>query len=63
MFILFTLYWVSMLEHTFSKKIRNNIEEAPFGISGASTEPENHLRVKTIVEREIFNAENRLGLL
>ena len=35
------------------KKIRSNTLEAPFGITGASTETENVLRVNLIVEREI----------
>ena len=36
-----------------NKKIKNT-EEAPFGIPGASTEHENDLRVKPIVERDFF---------
>ena len=34
-------------------KIRNNTVEAPFGVPGAITEPNNELRVKLIVESEI----------
>ena len=33
-----------------AQKIINNTEEAPFGILGASTERQNNLRVKPIVE-------------
>ena len=40
-----------MLEYIYSTSIRNNTEEAPFGIMGASTEPENDLRLKTITEK------------
>ena len=42
-----------MIESISIKKIRNNTEEAPLGILGASTEPYNDLRVKLIVESEI----------
>ena len=52
-FILITFYWVSMLEYISSTKIRNNKEEAPFGILGEINEPENDLRVKPIVEIKI----------
>ena len=34
------------------KQIINNTVEAPFGILGASTEPENNFRVKLIVESD-----------
>ena len=54
MFILVNLYWVSVLEFISRKTIINNTEEAPFGIPGASTEHENNLRVKLIIESEIF---------
>ena len=36
-----------------AKRIRKNSEYAPFFIPGASTETENDLRVKLIVERKI----------
>ena len=35
------------------QQIRNNTKESPSGIPGASTEPENYLRFKLIVESEI----------
>ena len=43
-----------MLKFTSSTKLRNNIEEALFGIPDASTEAEKDLRFKPIVESEIF---------
>ena len=51
--ILMIFYWVSMLNFLFSTKLTNITEEASFGIPGARTEPENDLRVKTIVEIDI----------
>ena len=42
-----------MLESISGTQKRNNTEEAPFGIPGASTEPENDFRVKPIVESKI----------
>ena len=42
-----------MLELISSTKLRNNIEEAPFGIPGESTEYENSLGVNPIVESKI----------
>ena len=42
-----------MLDSISSTQIRNNTEEAPFGIPGASTEPNNNLRANPIVESEI----------
>ena len=42
-----------MLEFILSTKILNNIEEAPFGILGERTEPNNYLKVEPTVEREI----------
>ena len=56
-FVLLTFHWVSMLESISSKKLRNNTEEAPFVIPGASTEPENGLRVKPINDRDFFLLE------
>ena len=58
LFILTFLYLLLSIEFPCSdlfpaQKIRNNIKEAPFGIPGASTEPENNLRVKTILEIKI----------
>ena len=52
-FILITYSWVSILESISSTKIINNTEEAPFGIPGVSTEPENNLGVNLIVESKI----------
>ena len=43
-----------MVEFISRTKLRNNIEEAPFDIPGVSTEHDNNLRVKPIVEREIL---------
>ena len=48
-----TFYWVSMLEFISSTKLGNNTEDAPFGIMGESTETNNNLRVKPIVESDI----------
>ena len=48
-----TYYWVYMIEPTYSKKIRNKEVETSFGIPCASTEPENDLRVKLIVDSNI----------
>ena len=48
-----TYYWVPMLESLSTTKIRNNTEKAPFGIPGGSTEPENYLRVKLRILKEI----------
>ena len=42
-----------MIKSIYSTKIRNNTEAAPFGIPGASTEHENYLRVKPLVEGNI----------
>ena len=42
-----------MLEFISNKKLINNTEEAPFLITGASTEPENNLRANLIAESEI----------
>ena len=42
-----------MLKFISRNKSRNNKEEAPFGILGASTEHKNNLRVNPIVERDI----------
>ena len=42
-----------MIEFISSLKLRNNTEEAPFGIPGASTELESNLRVNTTVESKI----------
>ena len=42
-----------MLEFISSTKIIHNIKKAPFGILGASTEPDKCLKVKPTVEREI----------
>ena len=42
-----------MTKYIYSKKIRNNTEEAPFGIPGASTEPKNDMKVKATVESDI----------
>ena len=42
-----------MLEYNSNIKIRNNAEEAPFGIPGVRNEPNNDLRVKPIVENKI----------
>ena len=53
MFILISFYWVSMLKFIFGTKWGNNRKKAPFDILGASTETENVLRGKTIIEREI----------
>ena len=53
-FMIINFYWVSFIEFVYSSKILNNIEEAPLGIPKASTEEENHLRVKTIAESEIW---------
>ena len=51
-FILIIFYLFSIIEFISSTKSRNNTEEAPFGILGASTEHENDLRVNIIVESE-----------
>ena len=53
-FIFITFYWVSVIGFISSTKIRNNKEEAPFGIPGVSTEHENNLRFKLIVKSKIF---------
>ena len=42
-----------MLEFISSTKLGNKTEDTPFGIPGASTEPENYFRVKPIVESKI----------
>ena len=42
-----------MLEYIFNTKLRNNTYKAPFGIPGVSTESNNDLRVKTIIEGDI----------
>ena len=57
-FILITFYWVSMLGFISSTKLRDNIEKAPFGIPGVSTEHENGLRFKPIIESEIVSVGN-----
>ena len=43
-----------MLEYIYSTKIRNNIEEAPFGVTVTSTEPEYNFRVKLMVDIKII---------
>ena len=43
-----------MLKFIYRTKLRNNTEEAPFGITGAITAHENNLRAKLIVESNIF---------
>ena len=53
MCILISFYWVSILKHISRTKIRNNTEEAPFGIPGARTEADNNLMFEPIVERNI----------
>ena len=45
-FILIAYYWVSVIYCISNTKLRNNAEKAPSGITGASTENENDLRVK-----------------
>ena len=52
-----------MIEFISSTKLRNNTEEAPFRIPDVITEDENDLRVKPIVESNIFSVGNRLVLL
>ena len=42
-----------MLESISSTHKKKNIVEAQFGIPGASTEPENYLRLKLTVESNI----------
>ena len=46
--ILITYYWVSVLGFIASTKIINNTVEAPFGIPGASTGPENESRKRLV---------------
>ena len=47
----------------FQHRIKNNAEEAPFGIPGVINEPENDLRFKSTVESKIVFFGNRLVLL
>ena len=52
-FILVTLYWVSMIESISSIILINSTEKAPFAILVMSTEHENVLRVKPIAQIKI----------
>ena len=46
-------FWFPFSNLFIAQKIRNKTEEAPFGIPGMSTESENGLRAKPIVESDI----------
>ena len=52
--MLVTYYWVPVIKSISSTKDKNYTGEAPFVIPGASTEHENNLRVKPIVEIKIY---------
>ena len=53
-FILITYYYYFPYLNQFpAQKIINSTLDAPFGIPGASTDPENDFRVKPIIESEI----------
>ena len=62
-FTLVAFYWVSIIVSISSTQLINNIKEAPFGIPDASTENENYLRVKPIVDSDTFSVGNRPVLL
>ena len=53
MFILITFYCISMIKCFHGTKIRNNTEEAPFGIPGASTEDNKNLKATPIIDNDI----------
>ena len=53
-FILINIYSDSFLDSISSMKLRNNREEATFGIPSASTELKNYLRVKPITRVRLF---------
>ena len=52
-FIFIIFFWVSMLKFISGKKIRDNTEEASFGIPGEITGPRNNIGVELIVKSKI----------